>query len=279
MIGLAIITNIYETVIFMEIIESRDNPKIKLYRKLVNSKKERGRYRLFPLEGSRLIFDALSSGAAIKQIFIAESRLEDYTPELGRLAGNNVKISIISEKIGNYICATENTQGIFAECGFLDNASVTDNLKKNGKYAVLYRIQDPGNAGMIIRTAEALGLDGVIFCGSCDVYNPKTVRATMGSLFRIPVFRDIDENSLFTALSAVDIKSFAAVVDKDAEDVKKTDFTRGGAVFIGNEGNGLDKDISSKCGERITIRMKGNAQSLNAAMAAGIIMWELMRCE
>lgn len=195
------------------------------------------------------------------------------------MTADNLKISIVSDEIGNYISATENTQGIFAQCSFTDNTSVSGKIKKGGRYAVLYGIQDPGNAGMIVRTADALGLDGVIFCESCDIYNPKTIRATMGSVFRIPVFRDVDEDSLFAALSNAGINSFAAIVDPEACDVKKADFRSGGAVFIGNEGNGLDSDIIAKCSDKITIRMSGNAESLNAAMAAGIIMWELMRCE
>lgn len=264
--------------IFGEVIRSKDNPKIKLFRKLMTSKKERYRYKLFVLEGSRLVFDAVKSGAGIRQIFFTQSAAEKYGNEIEKLP-EDIKLSIISDETGNYISATEHTQGVFAQCSFSDNTSVSGKLKSCGKYAVLYKLQDPGNAGMIIRTADALGLDGVIFCESCDVYNPKAVRATMGSMFRVPVYRDINGDELFSALSDAQIESFAAVVDSDAKDVKKTDFSRGAAVFIGNEGNGLDREITAKCGKRITIKMNGNTESLNAAMAAGIIMWELMRCE
>lgn len=262
-----------------EVIKSKDNPKIKLYKKLSNSKKERYRYKLFVLEGSRLVFDAVKSGADIRQIYFTQSGFEKHGEEFERLSGDSINVNIISDEMGNYISATENTQGVFAQCSFSDNTSVKGKIKNNGKYAVLYKLQDPGNAGMIIRTADALGLDGVIFCESCDVYNPKVVRSTMGSMFRIPVFRDICADELFIALDDAGIKSYAAVVDNDACDVKKVSFKSGGAVFIGNEGNGLDNEITDKCTEKITIRMSGNTESLNAAMAAGIIMWELMRDE
>lgn len=264
---------------FGEIIRSKDNPKIKLFRKLMNSKKDRMRYKLFVLEGSRLVFDAVKSGAAVRQIYFTESALLKYCDEIEEKISSDIKITVISDDIGKYISATENTQGVFAECSFSDNTSVSGFIKSDGKYAVLYKLQDPGNAGMIIRTADALGLDGVIFCESCDVYNPKVVRATMGSMFRIPVYRDVNEDELFTALDDAGVKSYAAVVDLSANDVKSTDFSAGGAVFIGNEGNGLDADITAKCTGKITIRMSGNTESLNAAMAAGIIMWELMRSE
>lgn len=267
-----------ENLLYGEVIKSKDNPGIKLFRKLLTAKKERCRYRLFVLEGYRLVFDAVKSGAGISKIYLTVSALEKYHDDAENLP-DSIKVCIISDEIGKYISATENTQGVFALCSFSDNVSVAGKIKSRGRYAVLYKLQDPGNAGMIIRTADALGLDGVIFCESCDVYNPKVVRATMGALFRIPVYRDIIEDELFTALADAGLKSFAAVVDSSACDVKNTDFSGGGAVFIGNEGNGLDRDVTEKCTEKITIGMTGNAESLNAAMAAGIIMWELMRNE
>ena len=130
---------------------------------------------------------------------------------------------------------------------------------------------------MIIRTADALGLDGVIFSESCDIYNPKTVRATMGSIFRIPVYHEVSSDILFERLKEAEIPSYAAVVDDNAASVSDMTFDKGGAVFIGNEGNGLSEEIQGMCSKSITIKMTGNTESLNAAMAAGIIMWELMK--
>ena len=218
-------------------VTSKDNPSVKRFRKLMTSKKERFHNRLFALEGSRLVFDALKNNAPVK------------------------------------------TQGIFAECAFIDKTDKLSSLKKRGRYAVLYQLQDPGNAGMIIRTADALGLDGVIFTESCDIYNPKVVRSTMGSIFRIPVYRDIPADDVFAAMDSAEINTYAAVVDRDAVDIKTVDFRNGGGIVIGNEGNGLPEEIILKCTQRITIKMNGNIDSLNAAMATGIIMWELMKFE
>lgn len=264
-------------IFFDEVIESKNNPKIKFYKKLMNSKKVRYGYQLFVLEGSRLIFDALKSKAPITQLYFTQTAFEKYSIDIENLIDDSIKINVISDEIGRHISSTENTQGVFAQCGFSDNSQIAGKLKTNGKYAVLHKLQDPGNAGVIIRTADALGLDGVIFCESCDVYNPKVVRATMGSMFRIPIFRDVDAEELFIALSDIGLKTFAAVVNPDSCDVKKADFSHGGAVFIGNEGNGLDSEITAMCSQNITIKMNGNTESINAAMAAGIIMWELMR--
>ena len=119
----------------------------------------------------------------------------------------------------------------------------------------------------------------MIFTESCDIYNPKVVRSTMGSIFRIPVYRDIPADDVFAAMDSAEINTYAAVVDRDAVDIKTVDFRNGGGIVIGNEGNGLPEEIILKCTQRITIKMNGNIDSLNAAMATGIIMWELMKFE
>lgn len=256
-------------------ITSKDNLVIKNFRKLMTSKKERRLKREFVLEGSRLVFDALKNDAPITKILVTESASEKFCSELEKYRTR--EIIRISDELGNRISDTGNTQGIFAQCNFTEECGVLKPLKTNGRYAVLSGLQDPGNAGMIIRTADAVGLDGVIFSGSCDIYNPKVIRATMGSLFRIPVFSDIDEDDIFMKLSTAQIESYAAVVNPDACDVKSVDFSSGGAIFIGNEGNGLSEETVSKCSYRITIKMNGNIESLNAAMATGIIMWELTK--
>lgn len=257
-------------------LSSEDNPSVKLFRKLMTSKKIRRQYGLFALEGLRLVMDAFESGYdGVEKLYLTETAYEKYHEKFEDFS---TELTVITDALGRKISETENTQGVFAMCRVLNNPSVSS-LKKNGRYIVLHKLQDTGNAGMIIRTAAALGLDGVIFSGSCDVFNPKTVRSSMGALFRIPVYRDIDEQMLFDKLSELGLNSYAAVVDKDACDVADMDFNSGGAVFVGNEGNGLDKEVTDLCSERLTIRMSGSTESLNAAMAAGIIMWELMKCD
>lgn len=260
---------------FSDPVTSRDNPSVKLLIKLINSKKERLKYKSFALEGSRLVFDALKNNAPIDKLFVTQSAFEKYGHELEKY--DKVKIILISDQLGDKISDTGKTQGIFASCRFIEGSDKLTSLKKHGKYVVLSHVQDPGNIGMIIRTADALGLDGVIFSECCDIYNPKVARATMGSLFRIPLFYNIDEDEIFLKLDNAKIPSFAAVVNKSALDLKTSDFSNGGAIIIGNEGNGLSEKTISKCTELLTIKMNGNIESLNAAMAAGIIMWELMK--
>ena len=173
---------------------------------------------------------------------------------------------------------TEHTQGVFAVCRMPVQKSWDEILQEKGKYAVLHQLQDPGNAGMILRTADALGVNAVIFCGSCDVYSPKVVRATMGSLFRVPIAVITEAEEVFHALKARGIESWAAVVQGQAELAGECRFGIGScAVWIGNEGNGLPDAVASRCEHRITIPMHGTIESLNAAMAAGILMWEMTK--
>ena len=261
---------------YNEMITSRDNPSVKHFRKLLDSKKERLAERAFILEGKRLVLDAFYSDADIEKVFVTCTALGRFGSELSDIMAK-CSVTVISDEIGNHISDTENTQGVFAKCRFPENMDVMPELKKCGRYVVLSKLRDPGNAGMIIRTADALGLDGVIFSESCDIYNPKTVRATMGALFRVPVYHNIEINDIFEKLEQSGLHSLAAVVDKDAADIRKCDLSEGAAVFIGNEANGLDDDVKERCTQRITIKMSGNAESLNAAMASGILMWELVR--
>lgn len=259
-------------------ITAKDNPYVKLYRKLAGSKKTRMQENSFVLEGCRLVTDALKNGADITRLFVTDSALEKYGEELLRLAGEKCRINSVSDELGEYMAETECPQGVFAVCRMPEQKSLSEFIEGGRSFAVLHRLQDPGNAGMILRTADALGADGVIFCKSCDVYSPKVVRATMGSLFRVPVAVCSDENELFDILEEYGFETDAAVVSGDAELLGKCSYPDGRrAVFIGNEGSGLTEEVISRCTRRITIPMQGNIESLNAAMAAGILMWEMMK--
>lgn len=261
----------------MEIITSRENPVLKLYRKLSDSKKERLKYKMFVLEGLRIVTDALNENSGLKHLILTQQAFEKYQSEFSQADLNNTRLIVISNELGNRIAQTEKTQGVFAVCSMPEKIPLK--LDRNGKYLILLNVQDPGNMGMIIRTADALGIDGIIASECCDLYNPKVIRSTMGSIFRMKIFTEPDTDIIFSELSGKNIKSFASVTDSDALNINSVSFNGGCAVFIGNEGNGLPEEVSEKCTEKITIPMHGTINSLNAAMAAGIIMWELKRNE
>lgn len=272
----------------MRNITSSENPNIKLYRKLAGGKKYRRESGLFTLEGTRLVADAIAENAKLQTVFVTESCLEKISrgetavprEALEFPAGSEGKaeteVFLISDGIGEKMSSTDNSQGIFAVCGCLDKPPVSDTIKSGGKYILLHKVQDPGNLGTIIRTADAMGVDAVFLAECCDLYNPKTVRSTMGSLFRMNVY-EVGFDEVFPLFGQRCVPSFAAVIDSDAVSLTDCDFSRGGVVLIGNEGNGLPKEVSEMCGHRLTVKMHGSVNSLNAAMAAGIIMWELVK--
>lgn len=259
----------------LEIITSKNNQLIKLFSKLASSKKERMQSGLFVIEGLRIVEDALSENIEIHSLIISEQYTDKYSYILSQADLRGVKPVIVSNELGNRISCTEKTQGIFAVCKMKSQPDFSSSIICNGKYAVLYQLQDPGNLGTIIRTADAMGIDGVILCQSCDIYSPKTMRSTMGSAFRMNIWNIPDISFIVSEFRNAHIKTYPAVIDSSAADLRKCSFSDGGAVIIGNEGNGIPDDIVKLCDIPVTIKMNGNINSMNAGMAAGIILWEM----
>ncbi len=265
----------------MQVINSKDNSTIKLFRKLSSNKKYRSEFDMFTLEGVRLIRDAVQENAELHYVLITEScykKLSEHGEALDFLNEENIikKTALISDDLGSSLASTDGTQGIFAICAALDNPPISDTINSSGRYILLYNIQDPGNMGTVIRTADAMGISAVISVNSCDIYSPKVVRSTMGSLFRMKVCI-ASEDEAFQTFRDKKITTYAAVIDSDALSLTDCKFSNGSAVLIGNEGNGLPSDVVAKCDHKLTIHMNGNVNSLNAATAASIIMWELTK--
>ncbi|MBQ8623650.1 MAG: RNA methyltransferase [Oscillospiraceae bacterium] len=261
------------------LITSKDNPNIKLYIKLRDHKKARNDNNMFVLEGARIIADAVKENVKIECAFITDEASVKY-PEAVSLLLQAVgdKLNFIPQDIASKLSDTKGSQGVFAIASRLDKTLDIDKINNGGKFLILNCVQDPGNVGTILRVADAVGIDGVFLCGnSCDIYNPKIVRSTMGSLFRLPVCDDLSYSETIGCLKERKISTYASVIDTDAHSVRGFDFPADCAVVIGNEGNGLTHEEALMCDERITIKMSGNINSLNAAMAAGIILWEMTK--
>ena len=257
------------------LITSKDNPKVKLYRKLAASRKARTEMGLFVAEGMRGIVD-IAGEADIEAVFCTEAALEKYSGVLdtGRLAlipGD--RRYTVTDEVADKMSEVGSTQGVFAIVKRLD-LPLGENVPA-GKYLVLDDLQDPGNLGTMIRTAAAVGLAGVILAGNTvDMYNPKTVRSAMGSMTKVRIYAEKDTARVLTVLEASGIKTYAAVV-RGGSGVSETDFSGGCAVVIGNEGRGLPESTSDMCSGRVTIRMRGDTESLNAAIAGTILVWEM----
>lgn len=257
------------------VLSSKDNVHIKRYQKLAASKKERYADGLFVLEGVRLIEDALLEHAQLECLMVTESGAERYPALLAQADLKEVRLLVISNELGAKIAQTEQPQGAFALCRMPRQTAYQPVLARGGHFLILHQLQDPGNLGMILRTADALGIDGVFLCGCCDVYSPKVIRATMGSVFRVPIWLEPDTDKLLSAMGTAGVHTYAAVIDPAAQELRSCAFDGSGAVMIGNEGNGIPAAVADACDTRLTIRMQGHINSLNAAMAAGIILWEL----
>lgn len=260
----------------MENITSRSNNKIKHVSLLVADSSLRKREGLFVVEGARLTQDVFLSGAKILELYATRSALEKYGEMLDAVLLSAGACYLITDEIALKISDTKAPQGVFCVACPLDKTADDCKIIANNRYVAAENIQNPANLGAIARTAEALGLDGIVVSGGCDVYNPKALRASMGSLLRLNIFIYPDIITFLTECRAIGLKSYAAVT-VGGDDVRKIDFSAGAVCVIGNEGSGLNRETINACSDKISIPMNGRAESLNASAAACILMWEMLR--
>ena len=261
----------------MKRITSADNPLIKHLSKLIKSSKYRMERGEFTAEGVRLCVDAYNSGCVINTLVISSFALEHYGDVIENLEKTALNVFTIPDSLFKKISDTHNPQGVLCVIKALDNPTLFDKIKRNGKYLALDNIQDPSNLGTILRTAEAMGIDGIILSSDCcDIYSPKVVRGSMGAVFRV-AYMITDSIGGFLN-SRKDILSYAAVVSPDAPKITDISFdNKTSCVVVGNEANGLKQSTIDACSSSFTIPMKGRAESLNASVAAGIIIWEMVK--
>ncbi len=256
------------------------NKTVAAFQRLNRSRTYREKDRCFAMEGSRLILDALRSGVKLRALLLTAHAAEQLGAELAQ-AAPGVHTLYISDALAKEISDTEHPQGVFAVAEMLPEQE--PDLPAGSFSMLLHQVQDPSNLGAVLRTAEALGTDALLLYQCCDLYNPKTVRSSMGALFRVPVMRLKSMDDFFAACKSAGLTTCAAVVDRDAKKLGSfsfhEDFGGGACVLIGNEGNGLPREISDACGCKMTIPMSPDSNSLNAAMAAGLFLWEMMRTQ
>lgn len=256
-----------------KVIESKENSLIKLINGLQNSAKKRKENSSFVLEGLRICKDAYENDVVFEGLVVSNSAFEKLYDDICLLAEKSENCYKIPDNLFKKISDTTTPQGIIA----IAKAIVfkKDAIDKKGRYIALENIQDPSNLGAVARTAEALGVSGIIVSDNgCDPYSPKSLRASMGTLLRMPIFTLADFSKEIAGLG---LKTYACVVDTDAQNFGDIKFSDGSVLIIGNEANGITDETKSVSDMKITIPMKGNAESLNAAVAASIAMWEMMK--
>lgn len=251
-------------------ITSTSNARIKNLVHLKKNARARKQEGAFLVEGPRMFFEVPKD--RILEAYVTKSFEEKYKTELA-----GCSYELITDEVCRRICDTKTPQGAAALVR-RDEIRVEDLLDKSPQpfLILLENLQDPGNLGTIIRTAEAAGADGIIMNeGTVDPYNPKVIRSTMGAIFRVPIISVPDFPGLVKELGKRGVHVYAAHLQ--GKTFYEYDYREASAFLIGNEGNGLSDEISSLAERKIRIPMKGSVESLNASVAATIIMFETVR--
>lgn len=247
----------------METITSRQNPLFQKIRKLNASNSFRRRQGLFLGEGPKLLEEAVKWGAKIE--FVVKTRSTSLP------CGLACRVVETSEEVLASLADTQTPQGLIFACDLPDTV-LPETLDK-GRYLILDGVQDPGNLGTVWRTADAFGASGLILTGSCaDPFGPKTVRSTMGACFRLPLWRG-QRREVKALLDRAGIPLYATALREDTQDVRSVDLS-GAAVVIGSEGKGISEEMLESCEKTLKIPMSERCESLNAAVAAAVVLWE-----
>ena len=279
----------------MEIISSKDNKRIKYIRSLLEKGNIRKKNHQFVVEGIKLVDEALEYGKVL-EVVCAESLYNELIS--GDLSGNRLlaendknitnyvkkgsSLLVVSDTVFKSMSETKTPQGILAvaempDYRLLDKGFLEQAYTKNGKIKllVLEDTADPGNLGTIMRTAEAAGVTGVIMGkGTVDIFNPKVVRSTMGSIFRLPFAYEEDLKETIKELKKQGISFYATHLkgEKSYKDIKYSDRS---AIIVGNEARGLSDEVADLADTYVLIPMQGKVESLNAAVAAALMMYEV----
>jgi TrmH family RNA methyltransferase len=241
-------------------------------RKLLRRRSARDTERAFVAEGVKVVSEALDAGVAVESAYVAPGAPDDLVE---RLLDANTRVHTLEAGVMERIADTVTPQPVAAVVPYVDVG--VEAVREAKLVVVCVDLRDPGNAGTVLRTAEASGADGVLFCqGSVDVYNPKTVRASAGSLFHVPVVTGSDPADLMEQLGAWGIRRLGSVAH-DGDDYADTDLRSPVAFVLGNEASGLGDKVLAACDGRVTIPMHGHSDSLNVGMAAAVLCFEAAR--
>ena len=265
------------------LISGRENPRLKRLARLYKSSSFRRSEGAFVIEGLRNCSDAVKSYEQglleITAFFYESSALSEngYVPREAFEAVPEELRNELADGLAARVSEMKSSQGVFitAKRQVRDIADL--DAERTPKILVLNAVKDPGNLGTLLRTADAVGIKAAVMSKECaDVYSPKVVRSAMGSLPRLELYIENDFSAVIKALDERGVMTCAAIV-RDGESVPGFCFGEKCAVVIGNEARGLSEEDAALCSGRVTITMQGNAESLNAASAGSIIMWEMLR--
>ena len=256
----------------MEIITSRHNKKLSSLLSLYE-KKSRDKSRKFIIDGRKLYIEALQNNAGISDIICSESYYHEYSKELVK------EPIVITDELFLSVSNEKAPQGIITAVDFLENVSNEFSCDDfdNKQIFVCDNVQDPGNLGTIIRTAYAFGNSRLVLSGNCaDLYNPKTLRASMGNIFKLPLFICDSIEDIIPDLKKSH-RVFAAALHKDSVQLSDLKINKSDCFIVGNEGHGLSDRVIELCDGTVFIPMEKDAESLNVSQAATVLLWEMKK--
>lgn len=273
-----------------EIIRSRQNKNIVELCKLTD-RKAREATKTFRFDGIKLLEEAIKNDVEICSVFLASSAqervLNGLRANFGKLYEERIeKCFVVSDDIFDKISEEKSPEGVITIAKYIDklqkNATIYNSVHfseiKNEQIVLLESVRDPSNVGAIIRSAAAIGIDRLILSADCaDIYHPRAVRASMGTLFNQRIDRVGDLAATVTQLRESGRRVFAAALDDRALPLGQFEILAGDAVVIGNEGHGLSAAVIAACSNSVIIPMSERAESFNAAVAASILMWEFAK--
>ena len=255
-------------------ITSTSNARVKELVQLQKKSKVRNEQGVFLVEGVKM-YQEIPQEQLVK-VYVSETFADKQKEQINRLKDRR-KLEYLSDHVFQYVSDTKTPQGIL--CVVRQSTYCLEDIleAEDAHLLVLDNLQDPGNLGTILRTAEGAGVTGIIISKeSVDIYNPKVIRSTMGSIYRVPFVYVEDLKEAIEKVKAHGIFTYAAHLDgKNSYD--KEDYTKKTAFLIGNEGNGLRKEIADLADTWIRIPMQGQVESLNAAIATSVLMFETAR--
>ncbi|WP_069997323.1 TrmH family RNA methyltransferase [Cellulosilyticum sp. I15G10I2] len=252
-------------------VSSMQNPIIKSILQLQKKKTVRRKENLFIVEGIRSIQE-IPANYQVRYLITTPELALPKTPAL-----EEKKCLVVTEEVYKAISDTTTPQGAMAVVEMPVTKLTDQNFDKRGMYLLLENIQDPGNLGTIIRTAHAFGVKAIFITkGSVDLYSPKVVRATMGSLFHLPIYIDYEAEDYITHLKQAKIPLYVTALE-EAQPIYDIRFEKKMTIVIGNEGNGVSETVKQMADYKMMIPMPGGSESLNASIAASICIYEVMR--
>ncbi len=256
----------------MQAITSLKNPAVQAARSLQTSK-GRAAHGLFWLDGEHMTGEALSfAPQSVKSVFVDEARAESYAALLSSVPAS-AAVYAVPPHVLAAISQVEAPQGIGAVC---EPPPLCPLEKQNGRLIFLENVQDPGNVGTILRTADAAGFGGCVLTKGCaDPISPKVLRATMGSVFRVPISRVPSTAEALNMLKSMGYITLGAALNGQPY-YEREQLGERICVLIGNEGAGLTPEALEACDKSYRLPMRGGAESLNAAVAAAILMYDLV---